>query len=226
MWTDDDLDDVAAAPFLGVSEEPEADGEWTPEHGFPSAGDVVRLWVDEEGIPTRLRISLNWREHLKNTTLQQAINQALVLSQSYTNRPTFSAIDLSTVPEAKQPLSEDAFRKLVKEVDALEVEQEELLASAAQAPREDFDAGTGTAAEGKIRVTMDPSGFIRTIAIDEEWAREDARVAEINEGVKKASREAKDNFVPQQRSSELDRIQQRRRDLIGQMRAMLIRGFD
>ena len=57
----------------------------------------VRIWVDEQGLPDKVRVSLNWRERLANGALGEAVTQSFLLINHFHHvyRASLYSFDMS-----------------------------------------------------------------------------------------------------------------------------------
>ena len=78
--SDDAVEDFLSAPDYAEfpSEELDEDANWRPELGFPDGTRAIRVWADDDGVLTRVRVSLNWREKLADSSLDAAFFTAFM----------------------------------------------------------------------------------------------------------------------------------------------------
>lgn len=219
-------DDPLAAPIFDTEEtEPVSTGAWKPEHGYPAMKDVVRLWTDDAGIPTRLRIALTWRDKLKGRRLEEPINTCLRMAVSMCHRPTVPP--LATPSPAGKAMTIEALQQLhQRSIDLAALAQELNARAETETTHWSGGGGIGQAADGSVVATMSADGYLTYIHVDESWAQK-SRVVEISKAVIDACNQAKANFEPGEIVlGEKGRLAAEQLDIFNQYRALMLRGFN
>lgn len=185
-------------PTLNVQHDdelPEDDGQWDPSKGFPSVTNALRIWADENGELTKVRLSLGWRERVKDSSLSEAFSEALTLLNNYyvTTQTTLVPSFPLTIPQTDQQLSWESLSAAQEKIAALR-------AQLAEMPPEPFgmwqgNQPIGESGDGKVRVEMDIFGCLQQVLFDEQWLAEKATASEIARDVMAAYRQARAQHV-------------------------------
>lgn len=228
----DDLDPMAApVGSFGVEPEDEErdilarpDEPWGPALGFPDGYGVCRVWTDETGLITKVRVSASWREKLgRKVHLSMPFAQAFALVNSYFPVEERSALVQDPDHVASHPLSWDRLDALTREI--------------GKVSRQLQDLGTGGAGhwEGKLAIGQSPDK-LAAIELTEQGQLgriifntpklEESRIRQITDAVVRAHADARANFVPSTYvEGERDRLQAELSNLRNETLAMMRRGF-
>lgn len=211
-WIDDDEDDFLSAGFGGSAEtsEPDAgdsaaaeadefamdDEAWSPAAGFPDGTNAVRLWADEDGNLTKVRVSLSWKEKLRESSLEVAFSSAFTYLNGWyqLGKRTEDAI-YSNIPDStsKQTLSREALARHIKAFNELSDRISEL-----SGPNTVTKGETTSASDfdGAVTVKLDANGRAFQVLFDQEWLDEEANSAGISRAVTNCYRWAKAKWRP------------------------------
>ncbi len=241
-WIDDDEDDFLSAGFGGKSDdqsndesptEPPADGGelamdeegWTPAAGFPDGTNAVRLWADEDGNLSKVRVSLAWKEKLRNSSLSTAFMIALTYLNGWYQFGSLDEGDVyDDVPDStsKQLLSAEALaahRRATTELHQriMDTPGPNSIVKGSPASASDYD--------GAVTVTLDPSGRAYRVDFDEEWLENEANSAAIARSVMNCYRWAKAKWRPPTvELTERGELLREQRKLSKELDAMLANG--
>lgn len=232
-----DLGDADQPPVdedpLTIDQRPliKADGTFDEDRGFASAASVIRVWIDDEGVINKVRVSPSWRERVaKNggpaalaTGLSRSFDQAFALI-NIARRPEYPTTPImgETAP-AQTPLSwaemariQQALHEVRDQVSALDSPQEGRWTNV---------PAVGTSAGGKVKVELNEFGGYDTVHFDPTWLHA-SRVGQICDAVPEAARRAKERFVPPvYEPSEYDQLMEKSAALRSELTAMMKRGI-
>lgn len=187
-------EDIAPIDLDEVDGDDEQD--WDPGKGFPSLTNAVRIWADGQGVLTKVRVSLGWRERVRNSSLEDAFTEALTLLTNF-YRSTDAAefpVFAEEIPATTQQLSWDSLLEVQAKLAELDQQIDELLDQPAAIWEGAEQAAV--AADGHIRVTLDLHGAPALVEFDEQWLESTATASEISRGVMAAYHEARARFTP------------------------------
>ncbi len=213
---DDLIDDIEVNPL-------DPPTEWTKDLGFPEPYGVLRIWVDDDDLITKVRITPIWREKLGKTPLAHAFGIAFTFINNYRGHVEGS-LDDDPLPTADvPPLTSDNLAALTAEMDELGAELDAM-------GRDDYGHWVGSPAEGSVAngcvvLTLDEQGRLGGITFDPEWL-ETATVRNVSLAVVQAHRAARDAWrPPAYEPGPADELRQRWNDLRMRKVAMVMRGF-
>ena len=242
-WIDDEDDDFLAAGFGAGDQADESaqggdtaepaeqlselspdDADWNPRLGFPDPSNSIRIWADEDGNLTKIRVSLSWREKLQGS-LSDAFNVTLMYLNNWYRvaRLDFSVDDGPAVHTTRQ-FSADALREFQQRIEQLD-------ARLAQLPVEDeqkFDGASVSASDydGAVKMTLDLHGYPSSVYIEQKWAEEEANASTISRSVMNCYRWARGKWrPPTQAVSERGQLRQEREQLSRELLAMMSNGI-
>jgi len=240
-WIDDEDEDFLTAGFGAAAEaddsaeqtdladqehaEPALDeASWEPSAGFPDPSNSIRIWADEDGNLTKIRVSLSWREKLQGS-LSDAFNVTLMYLNNWYRvaRLDFSVDDGPAVHTTRQ-FSADALREVQQRIEQLD-------ARLAQLPVEDeqkFDGASVSASDydGAVKMTLDLHGYPSSVYIEQKWAEEEANASAISRSVMNCYRWARAKWrPPTQAVSERGQLRQEREQLSRELLAMMSNGI-
>lgn len=192
---DEEFDDPTLSVAAHEDDLPEDGDHWEPALGFPSVTNALRIWADENGEITKIRLSLGWRERVKDSSLSEAFSEALTLLNNYylTTEATLVPSFALDIPQTDQQLSWQSLAAAQQRIDALRAELAEL-------PAEPLgmwqgNQPIGQSADGKVRVEMDIFGHLQHVVFDEDWLQIKATASEIARDVMAAYQDAKAQHV-------------------------------
>lgn len=216
IWTDDMDDDFLAPPVdnqPAAEAETEDDEQWTPLLGFPDEFNAVRVWADENGELERVRVSLNWREKLKDSSLERSFFICFLLMNTF-HTDHSGPPELAPLPDpvVTEPLSWEYLGKVHREFEEISAKLEALPENPS---RWVGTPVTGSDFEDGVIVQLDIHGLPVGVTFDPEWLDTPATSGEIARGVMAAYRRARKKHVPPTyEHSEYDRLSLQR-DQIG-----------
>ncbi len=212
LGMDDELDDLDPSKPILDSVEPEVididlvsdddplEQVWEPAHGYPDSTGTVRVWADDEGNVSRARVSMYWKERVKErgVSLGEMFESALLLVNGRRTPWIPSEIAVEPVPESEaQPLSDELLEQISQERTRLR----EIL-EAAEATNEDGleDQYNGVEVEGygagnKVTVTLDIYGGYQSVQFDSTWL-DKSRSSQIARAVVEACQAAQRAYQP------------------------------
>lgn len=228
----DELDPMAA-PVGAVSDAEDEDGgdglfgeargPWDPTSGFPDGLGVLRIWIDDEGRITKVRLSPSWREKLGKTPLAVAFGQSFTYINSWA-RPEAKGVDLSADDrQASQPFGWEQIDRIARRTTQLQEQLDSL----------------GPEAEGQLRgrkvvgespdklcaITLELNGELGGIQFNGRKLAE-SRVRDVTDAVVKAHAAALAEFEPGEYvAGEADRLRNELQGLRNEALAMMRRGF-
>ncbi|MGJ6979491.1 hypothetical protein ACSDQ9_03010 [Aestuariimicrobium soli] len=230
-WGDDpsDEDDVTASTRLqGADDElddEDADDEtpWAPDQGFPDPWGIATVWLDEDDLIGRVRMSVHWRSRLGQGSLAQAFGQIFMLINNHREGEAFRSVAPADDRPAPRPMSWEALADLRER--SAELNRRLLALPAEVRGRHENRWTDGFGAHGNIRITLNPTGALSAIAFNEGWLGR-ARIKELSDGIVEAHRAARAAWVPpayerSERDDLIDQLTATRDELT----AMLGRGF-
>lgn len=170
----------------------------------PSGAVHVRL--GEDGLRVvEVRISTRWRERLKQGELATALMAACARAQRDAPRPGPTTSFRDDLPTGARRARTDrtvdwaGLARMREETRQLREESSRLRAlpeSERRRPELLTPPAEGSAAGGRVRVVLAPSGVVGRVEVDREWSRERARIVELTEAVEQAFRAAYDAWTP------------------------------
>ena len=200
------------------------DDEWVKEMGFPDPLGALRVWVDDDDIIERVRLSLHWRTRLADSSLSDAFDFAFLLINNYRRRQQERLYDFFE-PErvASEPLSWSSLGKLRSRQREV-MEQLDALGPRGATSIEGTET-VGHGAKGKVELLLNLEGLLLGVAFDPVWLKT-ARIREISDGVVEAHRDARARFVPGEiHVGERERLVNEMSTLRNEVLAMMRRGF-
>ncbi|MGA4668650.1 hypothetical protein ACPCG0_02425 [Propionibacteriaceae bacterium Y1923] len=237
MGFDDFVDDLdpMAAPVGTFGAEPEevdedidvlsrADETWHPGLGFPDGYGVCRVWTDETGLITKVRVSASWREKLgKKVHLSMPFAQAFALVNSYFPVEAKSALEQDNNHQAKYPLSWERLDTLTREMANLTQRLEAM--GDGGAGHWKGKRALGESPDKLAAIELTEHGQLGRIIFNTPKL-EESRIRQITDAVVRAHADARANFVPSTYvEGERDRVQAELRELRNETLAMMRRGF-
>lgn len=175
----------------GLEEDPEG---WTLADGFIDGSGTVRLWTDETGRLERVQLARYWRDQIKQSPLELCFAEIFVQLSML-----FGGI-ADPWPEAEETesddlLSGDLIDRVVEEMAAVDARIAEL---------DELDEGysvwsgepvTGSAEEGRVRLTLSITGVPEVVTFEPRWLAE-ASSAAVCRSVLTAYAEARSKHRP------------------------------
>ncbi|MGA4507200.1 hypothetical protein ACQB6R_05745 [Propionibacteriaceae bacterium G1746] len=239
MSLDDEFDefDPVAAPVLGIDADvADETGDddlsllvrpnepWTPEAGFPDTFGVLRLWVDDTKLITKVRLSPSWREKLGKRPLTHAFAQAFSFINSYDPDTSDSGLlDTDKSREAKYPLSWDRLDHLTRE-SARVSDRIDTLGDGGRGHWEGKPA-VGESPDRLAAIELTLEGDLASVVFHPQKLDE-ARIRQVTDAVVRAHANARANFVPGRYvPGERDELTAQLNDIRQEMLAMMRRGF-
>lgn len=201
---DDDFDPLAP---MYVDEAAADDIEDTSEGGFADPGNIVRVWF-ADGILTRVRVSLAWRDKLGQRELDEVFGSAFALVRlrlpaSEVEEPPvedLSGVDFTGLAR----FSGDVFTAFRLAFESFNKRWQDAVARMDAEPVAVFEPPVGEF-DG-VTVTLDEHGRPVSAAFDEEWLA-DADNRDIADHVMEAAKLARAAYRPMpERGSELMRL--------------------
>lgn len=196
-----DLDDGhpdAAKKAVSDGEPTPDDGEWNPSHGFPDPSNTIRIWTNDDGELTKIRVSLSWQERLKGSSIGDAFNVTLMFINNWyrVGRLTAPVTDLTALGATapRQELSWEALSKYQQAVAELDAQLAELppgpthLIEGQEVSASDY--------EGAVKLTLDIDGYPKHVYIEDAWAQHEANASGIARAVMNCYRWAKAQWRP------------------------------
>ena len=197
----DDYDPLAAPAVdpqtasQQAAEAAEEDEDWSPEKGFPDPTNAVRIWVDEQGLPIKVRVSLSWREKLRNGALGEAVTQCCLLINHFHH--IYGQDDPTRVPteQPAKPLSPAERAELMAEFDDLAAQLGELEPGSYRTSTQTWQPAVGTDFENGVLVQLDATGRPAFAKFDPKWLAT-ANSKELSTGILSAFKKARANYRP------------------------------
>ncbi|MGA4668646.1 hypothetical protein ACPCG0_02405 [Propionibacteriaceae bacterium Y1923] len=225
---DDPADDYLADddPGLSSDEDDEVDESqaWVKEMGFPDQLGVVRVWVDDDALIERVRLSIHWRTRLGEQTLQQSFGVVFMLINNYhrlQQRRTLNYYEPER--EAAEPLSFEALDRIRERSDEVR-RQLEALGDGGH-PQLQGEETIGVALHGRVQLKLNLVGQLDGVQFDPTWLRT-ARIKEISDAVVEAHADARRRFVPAEVIvGEREKLVNELAGLRNETLAMMRRGF-
>ncbi|WP_203567066.1 hypothetical protein [Aestuariimicrobium ganziense] len=226
-------DDEYGTPLVRVDPH---NGEVNYEVPFGDPLGVVRVWINDSKVITKVRVSPNWREKLSRVNggkagavqLGHAFGVAFAGINNYDRiHQENTTVDLDgsdDLPEAREPLSWAAMARLNER--SMQVhERFEALRDDEGHGHWEGEAGVGRAAGGKVSVTVAHTGKYDNVTFDETWLQ-GSRAREVCDAVVAAAGAAmaskgESTYVPGER----DELRQERSAIRDELRALMRRGF-
>ncbi|EPH04092.1 hypothetical protein HMPREF1531_01153 [Propionibacterium sp. oral taxon 192 str. F0372] len=203
-WVDDE--EFLAPPGMNRTDESvdEDDGlepddvGWEPSQGFPDGRRAVRVWADDDGVMTRVRVSLNWREKLKGSSLETAFWTAFTAMNAifHTTRHVLPLPEPLPVTPYPTSAGWDALR--MARLERAEVDAK--MAKLADAPPTRWvgQSVQGSDFEDGVVVTLGLFGQPVSAKFDPKWLKTSVRSSELSRGVLGAYRRARAKYQPPQ----------------------------
>lgn len=197
---------------------------WQKEMGFPDQLGVLRVWVNDDVLIERVRLSIHWRNRLGDQTLQQSFGVVFMLINNYhrlQRRRTLNYYDPDR--EASEPLSFAALDRLREREDDIRRRLDAL-------GDEGHPTFTGTETigaglHGRVRLKLNLLGQLDGVQFDPAWLP-GARIKEISDGVVEAHADARRHFVPAEvLVGEREKLVNELTELRNETLAMMRRGF-
>lgn len=183
-------------PAVAAVEEDDEWG-WEPDKGFPDPTNSVRIWVDEQGLPDKVRVSLNWRERLANGALGEAVTQSFLLINHFHH--VYRASDPTSVQQMPpaEPLSTAERAELLSQIDALAAQLATRTPGSYRTTVQTWQPAIGTDFEDGVLVALDATGRPAYAKFDPKWL-ESANSRELSVGILTAFKKARANYQPPQ----------------------------
>lgn len=216
IGADDLVDDIEVNPL-------ETPGEWSKELGFPDPYGVLRIWVDDDDLITKVRITPIWREKLGRTPLSQAFGITFTFINNYRGPADATVADDPLPTHGVPPLSAENLQMLSEQMAAVASDLD------AFGPA-DYGRWVGTPAEGSVVndavvLSLDEHGRLSGVRFDPDWL-ESATVRNVSLAVVQAHRAARQNWrPPTYQPGPADELRQRWNDLRMRKVAMVMGGF-
>lgn len=213
----------AVAPGQDEDDLEQDDDEWEPSMGFPDPQGVLRVWLDDEGVLERVRLSLHWRSRLGDHPLEDAFDFAFLLVNNFRRERDHRLLHEPEEQPALEPLSWEAMSRIRGRRREIHQRLSELGEAGATAIEGHETVGTG--ARGKVRLGLDLDGLIQGVRFDQAWL-EQARAREIGDAVVEAHRDAVARYEPPEvELGERERLVNELTGLRNELTAMMRRGF-
>ena len=223
----DDLDPMAVPTAVRARRAADDSVEDSADDGAAEGGyadsryKVLRVWLDEEGLISQVRLLGSWPDKLKNTPLSVPFEDIFSqIQRDLRPVPDPQVLEDPERPASEQPLGWTAMRDVVErfesvrdQVDALGPEDED---------RWEGHPSSGRSADGLVTIELDEHGLLHGIHFDEELL-EEAMVKEITKAVVQAhaaAREAQEpgRIVPGERTRLRAQLRQTRQELLSMMK--------
>mgnify|MGYP000889513019 CR=1 FL=1 len=210
IWEDDD--EFLAAPIYGQpdvsgesGDDPETDEgagpgaseeAWNPLQGFPDGLRAVRVWPGDEGAPGRVRVSLNWREKLRDSSLDHAFFTAFAAMNAVCHTgehplPRPAPLPAKAFGDAISWQTLEIVRRERCRIDARMAELADAMPT-----RWVGEPAVGSAFGKGVVVTLGLFGHPVSARFDPEWIEGPVRSSELSRGVMTAWRQALKKFRP------------------------------
>ena len=224
MDTDDqEPDDLDPRGESADEDELFSTGPWTAEAGFTDPSSSVRVWVDEEQIISKVRISPSWRERVGSGGLEQAFGLCFLQINNYFREPSPATSMEGDDRFAKMPLRSSDMVAIIRRNDEIRSHLK-TLGPEAQGNWKGSPS-VGVTPDKSVALTLDLHGKLARIEFNSAWL-EQARVRQISNAVVRAHREARALFVPPTyEEGERDRLTAEMVDNRKELLAMMRRGF-
>lgn len=198
-------DDALLPPGFDATPEDEVEGEG----GYPDHRNLVRLWLDDEDVICKVRLSAKWFDRLGGWRgLEQAFGEAFA-AVALDQLPTIEVSDEDasapvSVPRGTAPLSEERLAEHTRRANDLLTQLAALPAEANgtwhQAP------ATGHSRDRSVSITLRPDGSLATITFDDELLA-GSLMRDLEANIIAAHRDARTRFQPPTREpGERDRL--------------------
>lgn len=198
------------------------DEEWDPSMGFPDPYGVLIVWVDEDNLINRVRISPHWRTKLGQHTLLDAIGPVFLMINNHQESVQSADLEIDEV-EAPGPLTWEGLAELREQAAELSAQLDALPEGVRAQYQGEWTHGDGL--KGKVRIVLNPLGRLATIGFDEKWLAT-ARIKELSDGIVEAHRAARAAHQPPTiEPSERDVLIAQLTTTRNQLAAMIRRGF-
>lgn len=222
------IEEIAAppAPIVEAEIEQVDDEDWTPLLGFPDEAGAVRVWATEDGELDRVRVSLNWREKLRESSLERSFFVCFTLVNGYYPPETWigDPPPLEREPSSR-PLTWALLTRVTREHSELDARLNEL-----GEPEPSHWVGTpvsGSDFEDGVIVQLDIHGRAVSVRFDQTWLDTPVTSGEIARGVMAAYRRARKKHVPPTiEYSEAALLLRRRRQITQQVLSAMNHGVD
>lgn len=196
---------------------------WQPSHGFPDGSHAVRVWGNEDGELVRVRVSPNWRERLRDSSLEHSFTICFALLNGTLTRPPMVP-DPEPLPDlpSTDRLSWSFLDRLRREEAALEAEL-------ALLDDDDTDRWVGEQvceadADKRVCLQLDVHGRPMTVSFARKWLTSAASASEISRAVMSAYRQARAKYTPPVPHYSERTLQARRRDQLNRKLLAAMRG--
>ena len=230
----DELDPMAA-PVSDYAVQGDEEGEpddvlarrnepWTPDAGFPDSTGILRVWIDETKLITKVRLTPSWRDRIGKLSLAQAFAQSFAFINSYApDTAGTGTLDSNPARQAERPLSWDRLDFLTRQTARL---QEQLGRLGPEADGHWVGKpAVGHSPDKLAAIELTLTGELGRIEFHPRKLDE-ARVRQVTDAVVRAHADARANFNPGHYvAGERDAIQAQLRDLRDETLAMMRRGF-
>lgn len=155
-----DVESAEEAPRLDV---------WTKDQGFPDSYGVLRIWLDNDDLITRVLLTPYWREKLSEQPLSAAFHSAFMLINNHRlNEPTPCLGSLLHEPTTVPLMDESAIEALWQR--SVEIRERLTQFSTDEAlGRWEGEGSVGTAANGDVCLYLDLHGKLADIKFSEKW---------------------------------------------------------
>lgn len=211
----DELDDLDPA-----DEEAQV---WAKEMGFPDQLGVLRVWVNDDVLIDRVRLSLHWRNRLGEQTLQQSFGVVFMLINNYHRLQQRPINYYDPDREAAEPLSFEALNRIRERGDEVRRRLEALGDGGYSSLQGEETIGSGL--NGRVQLKLNLLGQLDGVQFDPKWLPS-ARIKEISDGVVEAHADARRRFVPAEVIvGEREKLVDELTDLRNETLAMMRRGF-
>lgn len=198
-------DDHVGVHKGGLSDHDEELGT-VDDGGFGGGNGLVRIWFDDDGKLTKVRISPVWFRKLQpGQSLDQAFRQAFMMSSLQLAAPQEAGeVDESKLQDIP-PFSHETIDAFLAEIDDHHRRWDAALAEAVEAPREQPRNVTGKS--NGVTLTLDEHGHPHSVVFEEQWLDE-TQVGSICINVVAAAHKAYAKYVPMtnERLDELERF--------------------
>lgn len=201
------------------------DRPWGPEAGFPDGYGVLRVWTDDTGLITKVRVSPSWRERLAKSRahLSMPFAQAFALVNSYYHSESSNALQQDDQREARHALSWERIDEVSRELERLKGELDGM--GPEQAGHWEGGLAIGQSPDKLVAIELTLHGDLGRIQFNNRKL-EDCRVRQITDAVVRAHADARAQYQsPTYIEGEHDRVSAQLTDLRNELLAMMRRGF-
>lgn len=193
-----DMDDPLSVPHYRGDEEAEIteNQSWRRELGFPDGTRAIRVWANDEGVLSKVRVSLNWREKLKNSSLDAAFFTVFLAMNAMLQTGAHKLPEPEPLPAEPYDSSDgwEALLRASREQEELHRKVEKL--GDVSPTRWVGNTSVGDAFDGKVKVTLGIFGQPISAHFDSELVAGPLSSSDISRGVMAAYFRARAKHTP------------------------------